>query len=174
MKLLLVSTLAIALPGLAFSQVSSGTYWFASGPLRTTWCGYSNEEAFKDDVENQKPTESARVVFSSGKVKELTYQVQPESGDWIVIDKYKSNPRGMAVKRAILLAQENRQIIQRSTIRGSTASPLRIVSIATLDGKKAKSSKVDYPEVRIRTNLSDFPFMKLVKELGHNTKVCGT
>lgn len=173
MKLLLVATLAVALPDLAFSQVSSGTYWFASGPVRSAWCGYSNEEAFKAGVESQKPTESARVVFSSGKVKELTYQVQPESGDWIVIDKYTSNPDGMALKRANLLAQENLQVIQRSTIKGSTASPFKVESITTLDGKKAKASKVDYPEVPIRTKPSKLPFMKLVKELGHTAKVCG-
>jgi hypothetical protein len=173
MKLLLEATFACALPNLALSQVSSGTYWFASGPERSSWCGYANEVAFKADVESQKPTESARVVFSSGKIKEVTYQVQPESGDWVVIDKYTSTISGMALKRANLLAQENLQIIQQSTITGSNASSFRTESITTLDGKKAKASKVDYPEVPVRTNPSKFPFMGLVKQLGHTAKVCG-
>lgn len=171
--MLLASAFAVGLPNLAFSQVSSGTYWFASGPERSAWCGYSNEEAFKADVESQKPTESARIVFSSGKVKELTYQVQPESGDWIVIDKYTSTPDGMILKRANLLAQENLQIIQNSTIKGSKASPFKMESITTLDGKKAKASNVDYPEVPVMTNPSKLPFMGLVKQLGHTAKVCG-
>ena len=172
MKFLLASALAFSLPSFAMSQVSSGTFWFASGPERSAWCGYSNEEAFMAAVARQIPTESARIVFSSGKIKELTYQVQPESGDWIVIDKYTSTPDGMALKRANLLAQENLQIIQRSTIKGLTASSFRTESIATLDGKKVRASKVDYPEVPVRTDLSKLPFIGLVNRLGHTAKVC--
>ena len=119
------------------------------------------------------PTESARVVLSSGKIKEITYQVQPESGDWVVIDKYESNTDGMTIKRANLFSQENLLIIQRSTIKGATASPLKTESITTLDGQKAKASKVDYPEVPVRANPSKFPFMGLVKQLGQTAKVCG-
>jgi hypothetical protein len=173
MKLLLASVFAFALPNLALSQVSSGTYWFASGPERSSWCGYANEATFKTDVEKQKPTESARVVFSSGRIKEITYQVQPESGDWVVIDKYTANSGGMAIKRATLLEEDNLQIIQQATIKGSKASPFRTESVTTLDGKKAKASKVDYPEVPVMTNPSKFPFMVLVKQLGHTAKVCG-
>jgi len=174
MKLMLLTlAFAVSLPNLVFSEVLSCTYWFASGPERSAWCGYSSEEAFKADADSQKPTESARVVFSSGKVKEITYQVQPESGDWIVIDKYTSTPDGMILKRANLLAQENLQIIQQSIITGSSVSPFKTESITTLDGKKAKVDKVDYPEVPVRATPSKFPFMGLVKQLRHTAKVCG-
>lgn len=141
MRSLLAAVCAIALPGLAFSQVSSGTYWFALEADRSGWCGYSNEEAFKAGAAGNMPTESARVVFSSGKVKEITYQAQPESGGWVVIDKYESNTDGMTLKRANLFSQENLLIIQRSTIKGATASPLKTESITTLDGQKAKAAK---------------------------------
>jgi hypothetical protein len=155
------------------SQTSSSTYWFASGPKRLVWCGFTNEAAFKAAAERQNPTESARISISAGALKELTYQVQPESGDWIVIDKYSPTKGGMVLKRANLLAQENLQIIQQARIVGGSAQPFKTENVTTLDGKPAKvGGQIDYPVVPIRTNASQFPFMKLVSALTRSAKVC--
>jgi hypothetical protein len=82
-----------------------------------------------------------------------------------VIDKYKFSKEGVLLRRANLLAQENLQIIQEATIRAGQASALHVVSVTTLDGKKAKLSTVDYPAVSVRTDLLSTPFVRVVAEL---------
>jgi hypothetical protein len=130
-----------------------------------TWCAYKNPTEFQAEATNLKPTESARITYSANKLMELTYQVEAESGDWIVIDKYTPTDGGAVLRRANLLAQEGLQVIQEAVIRGDKADPFRVVSVSTLDGKKAELPTIDFPEVSIRTNLSAAPFVRVVTEM---------
>jgi hypothetical protein len=78
----------------AYAQVASRSYWLLLKNDGHTWCGYADSAEFTSDVKNLKPTESARVMFSSDKLIEVTYQLSAESGDWVVVDKYTpSNDR---------------------------------------------------------------------------------
>lgn len=131
-----------------------------------TWCAYKNSAVFQAEVERVKPTDSARVTFSAEKLTELTYQVEAESGDWIVVDKYTPKGSGAVLRRAYLLAQENRQVIQEATILGGKAGPFRMISVSTLDGKTANlSPNADLPKVPVQTNLDAVPLVQLVIEL---------
>jgi hypothetical protein len=93
---------------------------------------------------------------------EITYQVAPESGDWMVIDKYVPEDAALVLVRANLLVQENRKIVQETSIRNGISSPLRTIENTTLDGKGANLAPVDYPEVPIRSDISQFTFLETV------------
>jgi hypothetical protein len=56
-------------------------------------------------------------LLTSGKLTEVTDQVEPESGDWIVIDKYTPSNNEVHLRRANLLTQENLEVIQSAVIR---------------------------------------------------------
>ncbi len=95
----------------------------------------------------------------------MTYQVEAESGDWIVIDKYKLSKEDVFLRRANLLVQANLQTIQEAAIRAGHTSALHVVGVTTLDGKKAKLSPVDYPAVSVGTYFLSTPFVQAVAEL---------
>ncbi|HZF17223.1 MAG TPA: hypothetical protein VE046_14895 [Steroidobacteraceae bacterium] len=120
------------------------------------------------------PTESARITYSSNNLTELTYQIEAESGDWIVVDKYSVLNGEVHLRRANLMAQENLQVIQETVVRGDTVQPFQIVSVTTLDGKKASLQSIDFPAVPVRTNLLAIPFVQVVVEMRSLTveKLC--
>jgi len=135
-----------------------------------TWCAYKNPAEFKADATTIKPTDSVRVTYEAGTLSELTYQVEAESGDWIVIDKYIRSKGDLLLRRASLLAQENLQIIQEAVIREGHAVTFRTVNVTTLDGKKAELSNVELsnlelPTVPVITNLMTQPSVQTVAEL---------
>ncbi len=149
----------------ASPETSSASYWLLLKGDGRTWCGYRDSAEFKPAAASQKPSESARVTYSSDRLTELTYQIEPESGDWIVVDKYTLTDSAVFLRRANLLAQQNLEIIQQTTIRGGKAEPLRKVSVTTLDGKQAEASNIDFPDVPVRTNLTEMPLMRVVAEM---------
>lgn len=131
-----------------------------------TWCAYKDAAEFQAEAEKVKPTDSARVTLSAEKLSEVTYQVEAESGDWIVVDKYTPKDGGADLRRASLLTQDNRQVIQEAAIHAGKAGPFRVISVSTLDGKKAElSPNAELPEVPVQTNLDALPFVNLVIEL---------
>jgi hypothetical protein len=130
-----------------------------------TWCGYSDKNDFSSAIQDLVPTESARVTYNSMELTEVTYQATPESGDWIITDKYTPDNNKILFKRVTLLSQSRLQVIQESTIDENTIAPPRTISISMLDGKNVDASNVDLPEMKVMANLSDFSFMKLVKEM---------
>lgn len=131
-----------------------------------TWCAYKDPSEFQAESTNLKPTESVRITYSADKVSELTYQVEAESGDWIVIDKYTPTDGVTTLRRASLLAQQNLQVIQEAAIRGDKPDSFHLVSVSTLDGKKAElPPNMDFPEISVRTNLSATPFVQVVDEM---------
>ena len=132
---------------------------------RQTWCAYSDEANFQAEVTNLKPIESARITYTADLLVELTYQVEAESGDWIVVDKYTPTDVGSVLRRANLLAQDNLQVIQEGVISGGIVGPFRVVSVSTLDGQKAELTNVDFPEVAVKTDLSATPFIQIVSEM---------
>ncbi len=130
-----------------------------------TWCAFINPAEFKSEATKLKPTESVRITYSSNKLIELTYQTEAESGDWIVIDKYTPSNGEILLRRANLMTQGNLQVIQEAVVHGGKVDPFRLVSVTTLDGKKAEPSNVDFPSVQVRSNLRTTPFVKTVAEL---------
>lgn len=140
-------------------------YWLLAQEDGQSWCGYSSAAAFKSAVAGQKRSENAEVTYFAGDVVDLTHQVSAENGDWVVFEKYTYVGGKLTLRRTNLLVQQNLEVIQETTIRGSKAEPFRIVSAATLDGKKASGENVDYPAVPVQTNLKDFPFLKVSKKM---------
>ena len=157
----------------ASAQTSSKSYWLLSRDGHM-WCGYTDTTVFKSEANTLKPTESSRVTYSFGKLTELTYQVEPESGDWIVIDKYTPSANEVLLRRANLLTQENLQVIQSTVFRDGNVEPLHVVSVTTLDGQKTKASNIDFPNVPVKTSLTGIPFMAIVAEMQRRptAKVC--
>jgi len=130
-----------------------------------TWCAYRNPDEFKVDVATLRPTDSVRITYQENALVELTYQIEAESGDWIVLDKYTPSNGDLLLKRAVLLAQENLQIIQESVIHEGKLGAFHIVRVTTLDGKNAEMSDVDLPTVPAKTDLLGQPFVQVVMDL---------
>jgi hypothetical protein len=159
------------------AQVASVSYWLLLKEDGHTWCGYANMDRFISDLKEQQTTETARVTYSSDKLTEVTYQVEPESGDWMIVDKYTPSKDGLVLRRANLLTQDNIQVIQETSIHGGKIDPFRVISTATLDGKKVEgSSSLDLPNVSVRANLSEMPFVDVVADMRRQSilKLCKT
>lgn len=131
-----------------------------------TYCGYTDPVEFETVAMSLKPLESARITYSADRLLEFTYQVEAESGDWIVVDKYTATEDGANLRRANLLATGNLQVIQEAVILAGTVGPLRTINVITLDGKETKlPPNVDFPEISIKTDLLADPFMRVVAEM---------
>lgn len=141
------------------------SYWLLAKEDGRTWCGYEQEALFKRAADSLKPTESARVTFRSDSLTEVTHQVESESGDWIVIDKYTPSDSGILLRRASLLTQRKLQVIQDAAIRHGKAEPFRVVRTLTLDGKVTAASGVDLPSVTVQTDLESMAFMPVVDKM---------
>lgn len=162
-----IAFLALAVLSTAFTAPAlSKSYWLLARNDDHTWCGYSNPAEFKSDAAKLRPGESARVTYSSGKLTEITYQVEPDSADWIVIDKYTESGNELRLRRANLLAQQNLEIIEETTISDGKGKPFSLVRVTTLDGRKAQAPpKLDLPSVPVRTTLSSMPFIEVLSEM---------
>jgi hypothetical protein len=175
MKFLAAVLVLAAVFSSASAQTGSKSYWLLSSDGGHIWCGYSDTTEFRLEADKMKPTYSARVTFSSDKLTELTYQVEPESGDWVVVDKYTPSGDEVLLRRANRLTQENLEVIQSAVIRGGKAEPLRVVSITTLDGGKAEGARsIDFPDVPVKTSLTRIRFLTVVAEMQSRSisKVC--
>jgi hypothetical protein len=161
--------MAILVMGVAADAVAQSLANSYSALLKDdghTWCAFKDSAEFSAEAAKLKPAESVRVTYSADRLMEVTLQTEAESGDWIVVDKYTPSKSDAILRRANLMAQENLQVIQETTIHGAKADPFHVVSVTTLDGKKAElSSQLDFPDVPVRTNLLTMPSVKLVTEM---------
>lgn len=130
-----------------------------------TWCAYKNQDEFRVDAAALKPTDIVRITYQANAFTELTYQIEAESGDWIVIDKYTPSNGDLLLRRASLMAQESLQIIQESVIHEGKVGAFRTVSVTTLDGKRAELLNVDLPVVPVKTVLLGQPFVQVVADM---------
>lgn len=165
MKLISGLLLAAFLSNAAAGASPSRSYWFLLNNDQKTWCGYSNEQKFQAQAARVKPLESARITLVSGAPREITYQVQPESGDWVIADKYSFSPGSIKLKRATIFAQTGTQVFQDSEIRSGKASPLKTVSVKNLNGAAASAKDLDYPDLPMKKAAAEFPFLGLAKAM---------
>lgn len=169
MRPALVVLVSAVLSSPVFADNVTQTYWLLKRADWHTWCGYTSLNEFKVETEKLKPTDTIKVTYSSNRLIDLTYQVNSESGDWIVIDNYTPLNKGLLLKRVNLLAQPEIEIVQETTIHRERAQPFRVISVTSLGKKKGKASvdlsKVDYPLVKIMTNPSVMPFMDVISEM---------
>jgi hypothetical protein len=168
-RLLLGATLFVmVLPFGVYAQGAGWTCWVLSKNDGHTWCGYIDNAEFMSEAEKLVGRITARVTCSLGNtITEVAYQVEPESGDWIVIDKYTSSAGELALRRATLLPEPQLVIIQDAIIRGGKVEPFRLVSITKPGGEKVDGdvSTIDLPQVPVRTSLSAIPGMAVASEM---------
>jgi hypothetical protein len=174
MRLVRFALLIAASLSCASEPNASKSYFLYVEDDGRTWCGFSNQTDFAAAVKDSTPTESAQVTYASDGLVEVMYQATPESGDWIVVDKYTQTKGQVLLRRATLLTQRGLWVIQKTTIVGGSVAPFRVLSISTLTGKPTTASDLDLPEVVVREKLSSFPFMALVKDMRDQSasKVC--
>ena len=145
---------------------SAQTYWLMAQDGGHTWCGYANAVEFTTDAERLKPVDSVKVTYSADKLAEFIYQLEPESGDWIVVDTYTPSGDAMILRRTNLLTRESLQIVQETSIRAGKAEPFRVVGTQALGGKASKAfSDGDLPAVKVITTLSDQPFLAVAADM---------
>ena len=165
-KIFFATVFCLAWTAMAVRAADTETvYWLLAQEDGQSWCGFSDPEAFRRAIAIQKRSENAEATYYAGDVVDLTHQVSADNGDWVVIEKYAYAGGKLTLRRTNLLVLQNLEVIQETTIRGSTAEPFRIVSAATLDGKKATGENAAYPEVPVRTSLKDFAFLNVSKKM---------
>ena len=131
-----------------------------------TWCVYKNLADYQADANKQKLLETASLTYSSNRLAELSYKIEAESGDWIVIDKYTPFENGADLRRINLLAQANLNVIQETVIHGAKSDAFKLISVSTQDEMDAElRPDVVLPEVPVKTNVLEFPFAQLVVEM---------
>ncbi|WP_288937495.1 hypothetical protein [uncultured Sphingomonas sp.] len=153
------------LSGSALCSPTSKISWFLYDEERGAWCGFTSEAAFQDKANKEKPLASARVKLVSGTPSEITYQVQPESGDWVIADRYSFLPGRISLKRATIFAQTGMQVIQRAIIRRGVATRLQLLSVRNVDGSSAGIKDVDVPLVPFKEDASQFHFLPIALAL---------
>ena len=149
----------------SITQTPPHSYWFLFKEANRTWCGYGDEKVFQELADQLKPVESARVVYTNGDAREITYQVQAESGDWVVIDKYSFLLQRATLRRATVFAQSGIQVIQEGSIVKGGRHHLSLVSAEYPNGTKASINNLDFPAVAIVDGPSQFPFMTLADSM---------
>jgi hypothetical protein len=150
----------------AQAAAASHQYWLLSKEQGRTWCAYADMRQFQTDFDNAMPSEVATVTYSANKLATVTYQVQPQSADWLLIDTYSVSGDRVHLQRLMRLAQENLQVIQATDIRGGKAEPFRVVKVTTLYGDKAElPAAVNLPQLPIQTELSRMPFMPIIAQI---------
>lgn len=156
----------LSMPSAIAAKPVSQEYWLFLNADGRTWCGYDDADAFKSAVAGITPSESAKVTYASGSLAEVTYQVEPASADWIVIDQYTPSTDSTILRRTNLLAQQGLEIIQELTIRAGKVEPFRLLSVTKLTGQKAEAPRTtNFPSLPIRTNLAQMPFMAVVDQM---------
>lgn len=156
---------AVALPAMPCAlcaQSATHTYWAV---LRDygEWCAYANEARFRSIVDKSPPLESAKVTYVSDTLREVTYQAQAESGDWMVIDRYTLTDTGTVLRRGNVFVGQQVEVVQEATIRNGRAGPFRVTKVASLQPKqKPDTVDLDYPGVPVVTDLNAAPYMTLV------------
>ena len=164
-RLLPIVVLGILIPLAAQAADKERPIWLLSQNGGKSWCAYADSEDYKRAVAVQQPAETARVITFAGDVVELEYQISAPTGEWVVMDKYSYTGAKLVLRRTTLLLAEGLEVVQESTITGQTATPLRVVSMTTLDGNKTSRTDVTYPGVPVRTTWKAFPFLDVAKKL---------
>ncbi|MES1201467.1 MAG: hypothetical protein ABUS57_08450 [Pseudomonadota bacterium] len=158
---LAILTSAILAP-CAHAQPSSQTYYAFLRDDGRTWC------AFKDPAQLHSAatsfTDAVSVTYASDRLDEVVYRVEPESGDWLVIDRYTPANGGWMLRRtSAILESTGRRVTQEANVRESGPTPLRVVNVTTLDGDHpADLSGIDIPEVPILTRPSEGAFVQVI------------
>ena len=171
MRLIACAFALAAMPCALSAQSSSHTYW---AMLRddSTWCGYVNEAKFKSIVNKTPPLESAKVTYVSDTLREVTYQAQGESGDWIVIDRYTLTDTGTVLRRANVFVGQQVKVVQEATIRNGRAGPFRVTDVASLDPRQeADTVGLDYYGLPVVTDLNAAPYMTVVTAIRRGSLV---
>lgn len=157
--------IAIALLAMSFGA-SAQTYWLMQEDSGHTWCGYTSAVDFTTDAEKLRPTDSVKVTYSAGKLAEFIYQLEPASGDWLVVDTYTPSTDALILRRTNLLTREGLQIVQETSIRGGKVEPFRVVGAKALSGKASKDfNDSDLPSVKVITDLSGLPFLAVASDM---------
>lgn len=166
------------------AQSPSSTYWLLFDESERAWCGYSDESEFQALAANLKPLESARVVFTSGKPTEVTYQLNAESGDWLLLDRYSFGPQQATLKRTTAYTQSGIRVVQEGRIRKGGETRLSVASVTNLRDTTAGSTAslkdlgypLDYLNLPVKESPSQFPFMAIADSMVKNSlsALCGS
>jgi hypothetical protein len=165
MNCLKIAIALILMSSTAIAQPLTKAYFFMFDENKNSWCGYTNEVKFQELSGKIQPLESARILYKAEVISEITYQVQPESGDWIVIDKYTLSQSGTNLRRAIVFAQSGALVIKEGQIAKGGRNHLSLISATKSDGSKVNIKNLDFPPMAVQDDLSKFTFMKVAQSM---------
>lgn len=165
MRFLKIAALFVLISNTSAAQIPPAKYFFLANEKANMWCGYTNEEEFQNIAEKLRPLESSRVLFVSGSISEITYQMQSESGDWNVIDNYRIYPTNTFLQRAFIFSQNGISVIMEGRLMKGKKSRLHVVRAVNPDGSKVNIGNLDFPIVAIKVDPINFVFVKIARSM---------
>jgi hypothetical protein len=147
---------------------SKRTLYVLEDRVGRQWCAYSEEAAWRNEVQSLSAMVVATVDYANGHISAVWVTEEGESGDWIVYDHYFVTDSGAIcrLERTVNVLPGDRSekgvfLIQNGrTTKQSTAS-LRLTT-----GKPIPPSDELLPNVPVVTNVNDFPFSSLIDKKG--------
>jgi hypothetical protein len=125
----------------------SGSLWV----LRegSEWCGYSDEAAFQVVADGMQSVESGRLTYEDGRLSEVTYNLLPESGDWLLADVYRRVDDGWEVQREVMLFETRVRVDQRGRISRGGNVELTEPRATLPDGSPIGLESIGMPSVEV-------------------------
>ncbi len=152
--------IAILLIGAAPAPAAR-TVFIASDKAGTGWCAYRS----KPPLERSRADEVARVTYRAGKVTRLTRQINPESGDWVLVDSYALSGGRVRIERRIGMAQGGIQVVKRGQALAGRKITLSLISATRPDGRKAEPDSWYDPDSTVTSNVESLPFVAIGRRL---------
>jgi hypothetical protein len=164
-KFLKVAQVLALISSASVAQTASTSYSFLFDDNKNIWCGYTNEREFQEISRQIQPLESAHVIYKAETLFKITYQVQPESGDWIMIDQYSILPKQISLRRAFVFAHSGVQVVKEGRIIKGRPNRLSLVIASNPDGSRASVKNIDFPPVAVNDDPSEFIFIKIAESM---------
>ena len=137
------------------------TLYFARPYDPFRWCGYATKAAQAAALESSHGGEAVRATYVAGRISRLTYETDPESGDWVVVDTYRVSGGRLWLERAIGISAGGIQIVERGSAPIGRRIKLSLVSAKRSDGTRPSPGGWYDPQVAVARDLETLPFAAL-------------
>ena len=143
------------------------------------WCGYHEEQGWRSDIDRLGAFETASVEFSDGyaKIVKFTEADDPESGDWIVYDKYEIGEHGavLSLERTTNILPGDISRKEVFELRDGRLVRKSVAMYSLKTNKQVAPKNIWFPKLPLAKGVADLPFSALlnrIEEVSTRGTVC--
>ena len=137
------------------------TLYFARPYDPFRWCGYTTKAAQNAALRDSHGGDAVDATYVAGRISRLTYQTDPESGDWLVRDTYRVSGGRLWLERSIGVVTGSIEAVERGSAPIGRPLKLALVRARRSDGSKLAPGEWYHPDVAIARDLEKLPFAAL-------------